>query len=223
MKIHTPDDLVITESMARGHRRVHENSVIEKIRRLTPRSLPKRFGPHVRAMVGILKSIYGEQHLVQVNSEKREASFIVIEHVKDLDHYIAHIFGFFKRGGAIQDATIRLPFKFTSHFVERHIQLKSTHHQDYIASIARDLFLEFQSEHEMVKSSDPESGKEAVWKRTGPFGLATKTLLILGQVPKRGDAIVKTVIHKTKLEEKNRELWLHLRRCKKHLKIRDPA
>ena len=174
-------------------------------------------------MVAILTSIYGEQHLVQVSFEKREASFIVIEHVKDLDHYIAHIFGFFKRGGAIQDVTIRLPFKFTSHFVERHIQLKTTFKQDYIASIARDLFMELRSEHEMVKSSDPKAGREAVWKRTGPFGFATKTLLILGQVPTRGDAIVKTVIHKTKLEEEKRELWLHLRRCKKHLKIRDPA
>jgi hypothetical protein len=223
MKIHTPDDLVITESMARGHRRAHENSVIERMHRLLPRNLPQRFGPYVRAMTSIFKSVFGEQHLVQVSCGKKEASFIAVEHLKELDYYIAILFGFFKKGGSVQSASFLLPFKFTGHFIERYVQLKAARQQDFIASIAKDLFLEFQSEHEMVKSSDPESGKEAVWKRTGPFGLATKTLLILGQVPKRGDAIVKTVIHKTKLEEKNRELWLHLRRCKRHLKIRDPA
>jgi hypothetical protein len=206
--------------MARGHRRAHDNSVTRRVSRLRPLNLPQRFGPHVRAMEGVLKSIYGDQHLIRMSFDKKEASFILVEHVKETDHYIALIYGFFKRGGTIQEATIRLPFKFTSHFVERHVQLKTMCQQEFIASIARDLFTEFQSEHEMVKPSGPEASREAVWKRTGSFGFATKTLLILGQVPKNGDAIVKTVIHKSRLEEEKRAYWLHLRRCKKHLKIR---
>lgn len=219
MGIKTPSDLVITDTLARGHRRHRQQDVVHRLELLRKDSLPKKFGPSVREYSRRVKIAYGVQYSKLMIVRKKDAFWLIIEHNSETDKYIPLGIGLFRKASSLQILYVALPFIFTGHFIERYIQLKISLEEDYIVTLAGSLLEEFEGLHTDAASDNPDLGSQPLWERPGRFALATKNLLILGEVPKQGDAVVKTLIHKTKLEERNRELWLHLRRCKKHLKI----
>jgi hypothetical protein len=219
MNIKTPESLVITESMARGHRRYLQLKVNEKLDQRIGKGGPQKFGPCVREHWQRLRLIHGVEYTKKLSVGKRDARFLFVDSVELKNHYVVMELELKRIRGTVGRVYRQYFFVFTNHFVERYIQLKLDKEEDFIVSIAKDLINEFHDMFYVDSSSSTSLEPEAVWLKSGPFAFATKNLLILGSVPGQGDAIVKTVIHKTRLEEEKRALWLHLRRCKKHLKI----
>lgn len=219
MVIKTPENLVITDKHARGHRRYRQQEVIKRLDQLRKKGLPKKFHPHVSEYWRQLRNAYGIQYSQKLAEQKKDAFLLIVEHNAESDLYFPLGIRLKRMAGSIQTRYLLQPFVFTGHFIERYIQLKISQEEDYVVTIAVRLIEELDGLHTDAASDKSELGSETVWEKSGPFALATKNLLILGNVPKQGDAVVKTLIHKTKLEERNRGLWLHLRRCKKHLKI----
>lgn len=179
----------------------------------------KKFQPNVREYWRRVKNAYGVQYSQILVERKKDAFLLIVEHDSELDLYLPLGIRLIRTPGSIQTRYLSVPFVFTGHFVERYIQLKISQEEDYVVTIAGGLIDQFDGMYKEIASDSTELGSKPIWEKSGRFAFATKSLLILGEVPKHGNAVVKTLIHKTKLEERNRELWLHLRRCKKHLKV----
>ncbi len=219
MRIKTPGGLVITDTLARGHRRHQEKSIINKVDQIKEKTGPQRFRPYVREQSKRIQMVLGIEYSKSLVIDKKNALFLVVDSIPHENIYAAFTILFFRRGSATEIKHRSAGFIFTNHFIERYIQLKLTLKEDYVVTIAEGLMLEFAG---YAIRANPGSQQHSIgtnWREWGRFAFATKNLLILGEVPKQGDAVVKTLIHKNKLEERNRELWLHLRRCKKHLKV----
>ena len=220
MRIKTPSDLVITDTLARGHRKHQEKAISYKANQLMGRDRPQRFGPYVRELSKRISSVCGVQYSKRMLVDKKNALFLLVDCIPDERIYGVFTVLLYRKSGTSDIKSRSESFEFTNHFIERYIQLKTTLKEDYIVTIAEGLMLEFADYATRAKPGSQQPSSVTKWREWGRFAFATKNLLILGEVPKQGDVVVKTLIHKTKLEERNRELWLHLRRCKKHLKIR---
>lgn len=219
MSIKTPNDLVITDIHARGHRKHQEQSIADKVNQLSGKGRPLRFGPYVREQSKRITMVCGVEYSKSLLIDKKNALFLIVDSIPDEKIYGAFTVLLYRKGGVAEIKHRSAGFMFTNHFIERYIQLKPTLKEDYVVTIAEGLMLEFAG---YAIRANPGSQQHSIgtnWREWGRFAFATKNLLILGEVPKQGDAVVKTLIHKNKLEERNRELWLHLRRCKKHLKV----
>ena len=219
MGIKTPKELTITDTLARGHLKYQEQTIIDKVDQLKGKPGPQRFGPYIREQSKRIQLVCGVEYSKRLLIDKKNALFLVIDSIPNKNIYVAFTILIFRRGGAVEIKHRSTDFVFTNHFIERYIQLKLSRKEDYVVTIAEGLMLEFARYAASTNPGSTKTSKSKNWREWGRFAYATKNLLILGEVPKQGDAIVKTLIHKTVLEEPKRELWLHLRRCKNHLKI----
>jgi len=219
MGVKTPSDLVITDTLARGHRKHQEQAISYKANQLMGKGRPARFGPYVREQSKRITMVCGIEYSKSLLIDKKNALFLVVDSIPNEKIYGAFTVLLYRRGGTAEMKHQSAGFMFTNHFVERYIQQKTSSEEDYVVNIAEGLMIEFARYAGSTAPGSQHNSKNKNWREWGRFAYATKNLLILGEVPKQGDAVVKTLIHKTKLEERNRELWLHLRRCKNHLKI----
>ena len=220
MGIKTPDNLVITDTLARGHRRHNQLQVIDKLNQLKGKSGPQKFGPYVRENWRRVHQTLGDEYAKVLFIKKREARFLVVVCEPNNRLYNVSTVSLVRRRGEADIVFKSQNLILVSHFVERHIQLKLKNSEDFVVTITEALIQELSSYVHEESATQEQQSEGVLWRDWGRFAFATKNLLVLGEVPRQGDVVVKTLIHKTKLEERNRELWLHLRRCKKHLKIR---
>lgn len=219
MSIKTPDDLVITDTLARGHRRHNQLQFIDKLNQLKGRSGPQKFGPYVRENWRRIQQTLGSEYAKVLFIKKREARFLLVICDPNDRLYGVWTVSLVRRTGPADVVLKSQNLILVSHFIERHIQLKLKNPEDFIVTITQALIHELERyiHGEVAEKEKPPEGVR--WREWGSFAFATKNLLIFGNVPRQGNAVVKTVIHKTTLEEENRLLWRHLRQCKNHLKV----
>jgi hypothetical protein len=209
-------DCSITEAHARGLRRAEDRWVEARQDRWNPLEQPRRFGPRVRAMHEDLLKVYGEGRVLQQRIGKKSVGWFCVEH-DSAGRYTLTIRTLDRRPGLSRRGYGGLPLEATPHAYERFIQSMGQHRTGWVGLLSEVFDCLYRAPgYEM--DDDRSSALAVRWLTHGFVKVGTSTGLAFVEVPDRGNAVLRTLVHAEALIGPNRLLWETLMKC--DLKVR---
>lgn len=198
-------DCSITEAHARGLRRAEDRWVEARQDRWQPQALPKRFGPRARAMHEHLLALYGEGRVLRKTVDKKSVRWFCVEH-DAAGRYTLTIRTLDRRPGLSRRGYGGLPLEATPHAYERFIQSMKQHRTGWVGLLSEVFDCLYHAPgYEM--DDDRSSAIAVKWLTHGFVKVGTSTGLAFVEVPERGNAILRTLVHAEALIGPNRLLW----------------
>ena len=197
----------ISDRHARGLRRDVERRIRDRRKSYQPERHPRKFGPRVRMVHELLYGTLGPSRVMMLESGKRFAMWTVCD-LNANGLYQLRGMVLRRRNGEVVEETHDFPLLATPHFFDRLIQGFRYEGHTLITTlidVVRLLIDEVGIDESAIAESRP------TWRRSGNAWFALEYGLAVGDIPRYGEVVLRTIMPVTSLHRGRFEDWAAMR------------